>query len=95
MLEPRGGDAWRTDDGVVFRFYGRTLPYIVDGRNDINDDSLIFRLEYGSFRMLLTGDAGETARQRLLASGVDLRAYVGRSRSPMNKSLSRCLLTNK
>ena len=76
MLEPRGGDVWRTDDGVVFRFYGPTLPYIAGGRNDINDNSLIFRLEYRSFRMLFTGDAGVTEERRLLASGVELRADV-------------------
>jgi len=76
MLEPRGGDIWRTDDGLTFRFYGPTLPYIHGGRSDINDNSLVFRLEYGSFRMLFTGDAGEATEQRLLASGFDLRADV-------------------
>jgi competence protein ComEC len=76
MLEPRAGTVWHTDDGVTLRFYGPSLPYISGGRNDINDNSLVFRLEYGSFRMLFTGDAGEAAERRLLASGVDLRADV-------------------
>ncbi|GAC1304822.1 MAG: DNA internalization-related competence protein ComEC/Rec2 [Vulcanimicrobiaceae bacterium] len=76
MLEPRGGSVWRTDDGVTFRFYGPTYPYVAGGRNDINDNSLVFRLEYGGFRMLFTGDAGETTERRLLASGADLRADV-------------------
>ena len=76
MLEPRAGAVLRTDDGVTFRFYGPSLPYISGGRNDINDNSLVFRLEYKSFRMLFTGDAGETEERRLLASGADLRAAV-------------------
>ncbi|MBD5654673.1 MAG: hypothetical protein IAI50_05770, partial [Candidatus Eremiobacteraeota bacterium] len=47
MLEPRSDDVWRTDDGVTFRFYGPTLPYITGSRSDINSNSLVFRLEYG------------------------------------------------
>jgi len=76
MLEPRGGDVWQTDDGVTFRFYGPTLPYIAHTRNDINNNSLVFRLEYGAFRMLFTGDAGAETERRLLASGLDVRATV-------------------
>ncbi len=45
-------------------------------RNDINNNSLVFRVEYGHFRMLFTGDAGAEAEARILASGVDLRADV-------------------
>ena len=76
LLEPRGGDVWRTSDGVTFRFYGPTLPYITGSRSDINSNSLVFRLEYGSFRMLFTGDAGTETEERLLGSGDDLRADV-------------------
>lgn len=75
MLEPRGGDVWRTDDGVTFRFYGPTYPYIVGSRNDINNNSLVFRLEYRRFRMLFTGDAGAETEERLLQRG-DLHADV-------------------
>ena len=76
LLEPRGGDVWRTDDGVTFRFYGPTPPYITGSRSDINSNSLVFRLEYGTFRMLFTGDAGAETEARLLASGDDLRAEI-------------------
>ncbi len=76
MLEPRGGDVWHTDDGVTFRFYGPTLPYIAHTRNDINNNSLVFRLEYGTFRMLFTGDAGAETERRLLERGFDMRANV-------------------
>ena len=73
---PRGGDIWHTDDGVTFRFYGPTLPLIDGSRNDINNNSLVFRIEYANFRMLFTGDAGAETEARLLRSGVDLRADV-------------------
>jgi competence protein ComEC len=76
MLEPRGGDVWQTDDGVTFRFYGPTPPYITGSRSDINSNSLVFRLEYGSFRMLFMGDAGTETESRLLSRGDDLAAAV-------------------
>jgi competence protein ComEC len=76
ILEPRGGDVWRTDDGVSFRFYSPRQPYVTGSRNDINNNSLIFRLEYARFRMLFTGDAGAETEARLLARGEDLRADV-------------------
>ncbi|MDQ2908071.1 MAG: MBL fold metallo-hydrolase, partial [Candidatus Eremiobacteraeota bacterium] len=38
--------------------------------------SLVFRLEYGHFRMLFTGDAGAETEDRLLRHGDDLRADV-------------------
>lgn len=76
MLEPRGGDVWHTDDGVTFRFYGPTLPYITGSRSDINSNSLVFRLEYGRFHMLFMGDAGTETENRLLMHGDDLQADV-------------------
>jgi competence protein ComEC len=76
MLEPRGGDVWHTDDGVTFRFYGPTYPYITGSRSDINSNSLVFRLEYGRFAMLFMGDAGTETEARLLAHGDDLRADI-------------------
>jgi len=72
----RGGDVWHTDDGVTFRFFGPTLPLLANTRSDINSNSLVFRLEYGRFNMLFTGDAGAETEQRLLASGENLRADV-------------------
>ncbi len=76
ILEPRGGDVWQTNDGITFRFYGPTYPYIAGSRNDINSNSLVFRLEYKGFRMLFTGDAGAETETRLLRAGDDLRADV-------------------
>ncbi len=76
IVEPRAGDAWRTDDGVVFRFLGPIQPFISRSRNDINNNSLVFMLQYKSFRMLFTGDAGAEAEQRILNEGADLHAAV-------------------
>lgn len=73
---PRGGDVWHTDDGVTLRFYGPTLPFIRGSRSDINSNSLLFRLEYGRFRMLFMGDAGAETEARLLRAGIDVRADV-------------------
>jgi competence protein ComEC len=76
IIEPRGGALWRTDDGVTFRFYAPTLPFLTGTRSDINSNSLVFRIEYGHFRMLFTGDAGSEAEARILAAGDDVRAEV-------------------
>jgi competence protein ComEC len=46
VLEPRAGDVWNAD-GVTLRFYGPSEPYLTGTRNDINNNSLVFRLEYG------------------------------------------------
>jgi competence protein ComEC len=42
----------------------------------MNDDSLVFRLVYGSFSMLFTADAGFPAEDLMLADGADLKATV-------------------
>lgn len=42
----------------------------------MNEDSLVFRLVYGSFSMLFTADAGFPAEDRMLADDVELKATV-------------------
>ncbi len=75
VVQPRAGDVWRTDDGLMLTFIGPSLPFI-DGRNAINDNSIAFVLEYKHFRMLFTGDAGVAADRRFLDEGIDLHADV-------------------
>ncbi len=41
-----------------------------------NDNSVAFVLQYRSFRMLFTGDAGVEAEQRFLREGIDLGSAV-------------------
>jgi competence protein ComEC len=47
-----------------------------DGKNDVNENSVVTMLAYGDFRMLFMGDAGFQAEQRLLERGVDVHADV-------------------
>ncbi|MGA8326809.1 MAG: DNA internalization-related competence protein ComEC/Rec2 [Candidatus Cybelea sp.] len=74
-IYPRAGTVWRTDDGVVLRFIGPSLPFI-GGANAINSNSVAFVLQYRRFRMLFTGDAGSESERRFLAENVDLHADV-------------------
>jgi len=76
MVHPRAGTIWRTDDGVTLSFYWPQERFITGSRNDINNNSFVFMLQYKSFRMLFTGDAGSEAEQRILSEGVDLHADV-------------------
>ena len=46
------------------------------GGNDVNANSIVARLDYGSFSMLLAGDAESQTEQRLLTKDLDLPARV-------------------
>ncbi|MFN2529521.1 MAG: DNA internalization-related competence protein ComEC/Rec2 [Candidatus Baltobacteraceae bacterium] len=76
VVYPRAGTVWHTNDGVTLTFLGPEMPFITGSRNDINNNSLVFMLQYRSFRMLFTGDAGAEAEQRILSEGTDLHATV-------------------
>lgn len=72
----RAGETWRFGDGTELKFLAPEAPLLQSGRNDVNENSLVFMLTYGSFRMLFTGDAGAESEARMLASGADLHADV-------------------
>jgi len=76
IVEPHAGSVWKTDDGVALTFIGPSLPFISGSRNDINNNSIAFILQYRSFRMLFTGDAGAEAERRFLSESVDVHADV-------------------
>ncbi len=76
VRQPRAGDSFGTDDGVRLDFLGPSLPLLAGTRNDINNNSLVFMLQYKSFRMLFMGDAGAEAEHRILEQGIDLHADV-------------------
>jgi beta-lactamase superfamily II metal-dependent hydrolase len=67
---------WRTDDGLNLTFIGPSLPLLTNTRNDINNNSIAFVLQYKQFRMVFTGDAGAEAEQRFLNESIDLHADV-------------------
>ena len=48
-------------------------------QNDIAESSIVAILHYDRFSELFVGDAGESSKARLLASGTDLRADVLKS----------------
>ena len=72
----RCGDRWATDDGVTLSVLSPCGALFADGKNDVNENSVVVMLTYREFRMLFMGDAGFAAEQRLLESGVDVRADV-------------------
>jgi competence protein ComEC len=72
----RCGDRLSTDDGVVLSVLSPCGTLLADGKNDVNENSVVVMLHYAAFRMLLTGDAGFETEQRLLRERTDLRADV-------------------
>ncbi len=75
-LHPLAGQQLRFDDGVVLTFL-TPLPNPIRGSQaDIDENSLVLRLHYGSFSMLFTGDIEARAEAALLASGVSLRSDI-------------------
>ena len=44
--------------------------------DDLNDNSVVLRISYGTFNILLTGDAGFAAENRMLATGYALDAEI-------------------
>jgi len=72
----RCGDRWATDDGVSLSVLSPCGALFADGKNDVNENSVVIMLTYRDFRMLFMGDAGFQAEQRLLENGADLRADV-------------------
>jgi competence protein ComEC len=72
----RCGDRWATDDGVMLAVLSPCGALFADGKNDVNENSVVSMLAYRDFRMLFMGDAGFAAEQRLLESGADVHADV-------------------
>ena len=62
-LPARRGDAWSID-GVRFRVIHPDTTWPGWGE-DLNEDSVVLLVEYGSFRALFTGDAGFPVEARL------------------------------
>lgn len=63
-------------DGATVDILAPSLPFFADGNNDVNENSIVARLSYGSFSALFTGDAGAQSEARILASGDDVRAEL-------------------
>lgn len=70
-VRPGGTLAWDADVTVTFLH-----PARVDPEGAANDQGLVLRVAYGSFSVLLTGDAGRDAEAVILARGLTLASTV-------------------
>lgn len=77
LIVARAGQKFDLDSGVQLLVLGPSSPMLekVSG-SDENANSVILKLVYGNFQMLLTGDSEDETEQRLLERGADLRAKV-------------------
>ena len=72
----RCGDRWSSDDGVTLTVLSPCGALLAGGANDVNENSIVAMLRYGTFRMLFMGDAGFETEHRLLREPELLRADV-------------------
>jgi competence protein ComEC len=82
VVRVRRGMHYSTDDGVTLDALAPDEPLLADGKNDVNENSVVLMLQYRCtrcprpFRMLFTGDAGAQSEARMLATGAGLGADV-------------------
>lgn len=76
-VAPRAGDRMPFGAGEI-RFLGPPPGYLRGTADDVNNSSLVFRLDYGGLKMLFTGDIEEEAEKWLVTryGGGDLSAHV-------------------
>ncbi|MDR3566050.1 MAG: ComEC/Rec2 family competence protein [Negativicutes bacterium] len=66
--------------GAVLSIFGPESPFITGSDSDLNNNSVVAKLTYGSFAMLLPGDAELEAEGRLLKRfGGELKSQVLKS----------------
>jgi len=68
--EPRAGDRFEIDDLRIDILSPNNLT------GDLNNDSIVMKLTYGSVSFLFSGDAEREAERKMVSSGQDLRATV-------------------
>lgn len=62
--------------GATMTLIGPPQPPIVGSRSDVNANSVVTRLTYGTVSVLFAGDAEARTEAWLMASGTDLRSSV-------------------
>ncbi|SDF70151.1 ComEC/Rec2 family competence protein [Sporolituus thermophilus] len=66
--------------GALLKVLAPEKPYIQGTESDLNNNSIVVKLVYGNFSMLLTGDAEKEAEERMLKSGsAELKSTVLKS----------------
>ncbi len=82
LIRAAPGQTFELGGGAVMRVLAPVEPFfrkedLRSGGNEPNANSVVTRLDYGAFSMLLTGDAEEqTERERLIKNGANIRATV-------------------
>ena len=82
LIRAEPGQTFELGGGAVMRVLAPIAPLFTkedlrSGGNEPNANSVVTRLDYGEFSMLLTGDAEEqTERERLIKNGANFRATV-------------------
>lgn len=77
----RPGTKYDLGGGALLLILAPSEPFftkdkMTTGGNEANANSIVARLDYGSFSMLLTGDAEDQTEHRLLTKELDLRTKV-------------------
>ncbi|HEU4834233.1 MAG TPA: ComEC/Rec2 family competence protein [Pyrinomonadaceae bacterium] len=75
------GTKYDLGGGAILMILAPSEPYftkdkMTTGGNEANANSIVARLDYGSFSMMLAGDAEEQTEHRLLTKELDLRSRV-------------------
>src|SRR5438309_308909 len=75
------GEKYDLGGGAIVTVLAPSEPFFTKeqmkaGGNDTNANSIVLRLDYGDFSMLLMGDAEAQTEDRLLGKDVDLKAQV-------------------
>jgi len=82
LIRAAPGQSFELGGGAVMRVLAPIEPFfkkedLRSGGNEPNANSVVTRLDYGAFSMLLTGDAEEqTERERLIKNGANIHATV-------------------
>jgi competence protein ComEC len=72
----RAGDRLNIGDGVTLSVLAPGSRLLAGTESDTNNNSVVCRLDYGTSRLLLTGDSEDPEERQLLAANADVRAQV-------------------
>jgi competence protein ComEC len=76
-ISSEGLTAKKPNAGQVYTYEYLTMTVLYSAvGSDANNSSIVIMLEYGSFKFLFTGDAGEEVENKLVSSGADLSCDV-------------------
>jgi competence protein ComEC len=81
LVKAQPGQTVDLGDGAILRVLAPIEPFfdakdLAAGGNEPNANSVVMRLDYGAFSMLLAGDAEEQTERRMVERGADFAAEV-------------------